>query len=73
MGCGDSAADNADRISAAEAASAIGAGSAVALDVRSQISYDLGHIKGAIHIPLGELAARASELPAGKRIIPYCS
>lgn len=71
-GCGDSVIAG-DRLTPAELAAALTAKTAVALDVRSKISYDLGHIEGAIHIPLGEVAARASELPTDKRIVTYCS
>mgnify|MGYP000620952241 CR=1 FL=1 len=35
---------------------------AVVLDVRIEKEYDEGHIKNAIHIPVGTLEARAQEL-----------
>ncbi|WP_295702771.1 rhodanese-like domain-containing protein [Lapillicoccus sp.] len=36
---------------------------AVVLDVREQDEWDLGHAPNAVHIPLGDLAARLGELP----------
>ncbi|MEO8193409.1 MAG: rhodanese-like domain-containing protein [Gemmatimonadales bacterium] len=41
------------------------------LDVRRQTEYDAGHIPGALHIPLGELPDRISEIPAG-RLYVHC-
>jgi hypothetical protein len=40
------------------------------LDVRYQIDRK---IKGATHIPLGDLEARLSELPRDREIVTYCS
>lgn len=48
------------------------AGDAVVVDVRPTPEYAAGHLPGAIHIPLGELAARLSELPADREIVAYC-
>jgi len=45
------------------------------LDVREASELndeELGHIAGARHIPIGELAARASELPKGRPIVVVC-
>jgi sulfur dioxygenase len=44
------------------------------LDVRepNEFSGPLGHIRGATLVPLGELAARASELPKDKPIVAVC-
>ena len=44
------------------------------VDVRepNEFSGPLGHIRGATLIPLGELAARARELPADKPIVAVC-
>ncbi len=41
----------------------------VVLDVREQIEFDHGHIDGAVHVPLGELAARVGELPEGQTLV----
>lgn len=35
------------------------------LDVREAHEWDAGHVEGAQHIPLGEVSARAAEVPAG--------
>ena len=40
-------------------------GEAALLDVREDDEWAAGHAPGALHIPLGQVAARASELPAG--------
>ena len=42
------------------------------LDVRGAAEYASGHIPGAIHIPLGDLPARAAELPHDKPLAAYC-
>jgi len=46
---------------------------AIFLDVRSQASFEMKHISGAINIPLAELEARYSELDPQRWIIPYCT
>ncbi|MCS6770899.1 MAG: FAD-dependent oxidoreductase [Kiritimatiellae bacterium] len=47
-------------------------GDGVILDVRSPSEYELGHVPGAINIPLPELRSRAVELPRTKPIYVYC-
>jgi phage shock protein E len=49
------------------------AGSLV-VDVREPFEWDAGHVGGALHIPLGEFAARmASELPdTAAPLLLYC-
>ena len=44
----------------------------VLLDVRSELEYNSGHIKGCKHIPLDKLTSRISELDSSKEIITYC-
>jgi len=44
----------------------------IVVDVRTTREYDSGHIDGAVHIPLGELARRASELPRDRTIATIC-
>ena len=46
-------------------------GSLVVLDVRRRPEWDDGHVRGAVHIPLHELAARLGEIPDGE-IWVYC-
>ena len=50
----------------------IGAGDAVVLDVRPEPEYAGGHLPGALHIPLDELAGRLAELPRDREIVAYC-
>lgn len=47
-------------------------GEVVVLDVRPAPEYAGGHLPGAIHIPVDELADRARELPSNRKIIAYC-
>ncbi len=35
------------------------------IDVRGRTEWDVGHLPGATHVPLGDLRQRAAELPAG--------
>lgn len=42
------------------------------VDVRSANEWAAGHIPGALHIPLGYLADRASEIPTAKPIVVQC-
>ena len=42
------------------------------LDVRPPAEFALGHLAGAINIPLRTLLRRLDELPRGKEIVAYC-
>jgi rhodanese-related sulfurtransferase/DNA-binding transcriptional ArsR family regulator len=42
------------------------------LDVRPAEEYAAGHIRGAVSIPLAELALRLAELPDDGQIVAYC-
>lgn len=42
------------------------------LDVRSPREYEAGHVDGAINVPVGEVPARAHQLPAGGVIATIC-
>jgi rhodanese-related sulfurtransferase len=42
------------------------------LDVREHEEWDAGHAPGAVHIPLGELGARYTELDAGRSLYVIC-
>src|SRR5262249_40157753 len=46
---------------------------AIAVDVRERFEWNAGHIDGARHIPLGELANRLDELPRDAEIVLYCA
>jgi rhodanese-related sulfurtransferase/biotin operon repressor len=47
-------------------------GHVVILDVRPEPEYVAGHLPGAIHIPLEELAERIGELPRNHEVVAYC-
>lgn len=42
------------------------------LDVRPEDEFALGHLPGALNIPLAELDRRLAELPANREVIAYC-
>ena len=42
------------------------------VDVREPNEYAAGHLPGAVLLPLGQLVARAAELPADRQAILYC-
>lgn len=50
----------------------LAAGDVVVVDVRPAPEYAAGHLPGAVHIPLEELADRLSELPPGREVVAYC-
>jgi rhodanese-related sulfurtransferase len=58
-------------ISVSEAASMRDAGAFI-LDVREPDEWNDSHIPGATLIPLGELAARANEVPQDQEIVVVC-
>ena len=66
-------ADGVRRIGPEELRAALERGEAVALDVRGGVEYDLGHIRGALSLPLGLIRERAKELPRDKLIVTYCA
>jgi 3-mercaptopyruvate sulfurtransferase SseA len=61
------------RITREEAIKMIKAKKAVFVDVRGKDSYDQGHIKDAISIPLGDILTRVKEIPPKTFIITYCA
>jgi rhodanese-related sulfurtransferase/DNA-binding transcriptional ArsR family regulator len=48
------------------------AGVVTVLDVRPPDEFALGHLPGAVNIPLRELEARLAELDGGQEIVAYC-
>ena len=42
------------------------------VDVRVSHEWDAGHIAGATHLPLEELAERSGELDASRPVVLYC-
>ena len=47
-------------------------GSVTLLDVRPEDEFTLGHIPGALNIPLRALEKRLAELPKRREIVAYC-
>ena len=47
-------------------------GDVVVLDVRPQVEYAAGHIRGAISIPIHDLRSRLGEIPDGAEVVAYC-
>lgn len=48
------------------------AGLVAVIDVRPREEFDLGHVPGAVSIPLEELDARLAELDPAAEIVAYC-
>lgn len=64
---------DADRIEAQEAKRLFEKGEAIVVDVRTRSAWDLGHVTGALHIPLAEIDAHLAQLPKNKLIVAYCT
>ena len=60
------------QVSATELASRQRSNGLVVIDVRNDSEWNEGHIPDAIHIPLGQLAERVSEIPASENIVVHC-
>ena len=58
-------------ISREEAQKMIAAGAQL-VDVRVDHEWDAGHIPGATHLPLAELAERAGEIDKERPVVLYC-
>jgi predicted sulfurtransferase len=61
------------RVTIAELRDALEKGEAVVLDVRGEVEYKFGHIKGARSIPLGLIAQQSGDIPRDKLIVTYCA
>ena len=48
------------------------AGAVTVLDVRPPDEFALGHLRGALNIPLRELEARLAEIDPAQEIVAYC-
>ena len=66
-------ADGARRITTGELEALIEEGKVYLVDVRSQDSYDMGHIPGSHLIPAQEFYKHVDSLPRDKMIVTYCS
>jgi hypothetical protein len=64
------------RISPAELKERLDRGEEIVIvDLRSGLGYQADGLKivGALHIPPGEFATRAAQIPAGKPVVMYCT
>jgi rhodanese-related sulfurtransferase len=64
--------DLAPQLTPALAGAALGDEGAIAVDVREAEEWLAGHMDGSVWIPLGELAARAGELPRDRPLLIVC-
>lgn len=65
--------DGVRRVTISELKDALEKGEVVVLDVRGEVEYKLGHIKGARSLPLGLIAGQSEALPRDKLIVTYCA
>jgi rhodanese-related sulfurtransferase len=62
------------RISLPDFKRALESGRLMVIDARDAESYALGHIPGAVLIPLEDVASKAAELKATKKtLVTYCA
>src|SRR2546421_7402802 len=64
--------DSLEPVSRAELLRLSRAGAVTVLDVRPEDEFALGHLPGAVNIPLRALEARLSELDRSHEIVAYC-
>ena len=64
--------DSLEPVSRQELLARVEAGLVTVLDVRPEDEFALGHLPGAINIPVRELRSRLSELDPGREVIAYC-
>jgi len=64
--------DSLDPISREELVKRSRAGAVTILDVRPEDEFALGHLPGAVNIPLRALPARLSELDRRQEVVAYC-
>ena len=64
--------DQLEPVSRKELSQRLKARTGVVLDVRPEDEYALGHVPGAVNIPMNELKRRLAELPKDQEIVAYC-
>jgi len=64
--------DSLEAISREELSQRLKEGSVTLLDVRPQDEFALGHLPGAVNIPLAELRQRLADLPPEHEVVAYC-
>lgn len=72
VACYFQARDELEPVRAADLLTRLRAGDVVLLDVRPEDEFGLGHLPGALNIPLRALEQRLAELPRGQEIVAYC-
>ena len=64
--------DELEPVSRKELVRRLKAGTVAVLDVRPEDEFALGHVQGALNIPVDELKRRLAELPKNQEIVAYC-
>lgn len=64
--------DALEAISREELVARLRDGMVTLLDVRSPGEFDLGHIPGALNMPVGELERQLAQFPKAREIVAYC-
>src|SRR6516225_9863637 len=64
--------DSLEPISRVELLQRSRAGEVIILDVRPEDEFDLGHLPGAVNVPLRKLEIRLTELDPTQEIVAYC-
>ena len=64
--------DDIEPVSREELASRMDEGLVTVIDVRPADEFALGHLPGAINMPLSELVSRLPALQTGREIVAYC-
>lgn len=64
--------DDLEAVSRKELRRRLREGGIIVLDVRPEDEFALGHVPGAVNIPLRALQARLSELDPAQEIVAYC-
>lgn len=64
--------DDMEPVSREELNTRLSEGMVTVIDVRPTDEFALGHLPGAINVPLGQLQERLSLLPSDREIVAYC-
>jgi hypothetical protein len=61
------------RIAVEDLRAKVNRGEVTVVDVRSASDYAMGHVPGALNIPLASIEAQLDRLPKNKPIVTYCT
>ena len=61
-----------DAVNVEEARQKLDSREAIMIDVRERDEWRAGHVKGARHIPLGDLGGRLGEIPRDREVLLFC-